>query len=151
MAYVGVLCDGKYYWGVGLDEDIIKASINALVVAVNKLPQISSNENIKDDRLVAMINYIQSNYQTVTLESMANNFHLSTPYISKYIKEKSGKTFGEHVTRVRMKKAKTLLKNGNMTVENIAGSVGYPSVEHFTRMFKKTFDMSPVQYRNLNQ
>ena len=70
------------------------------------------------------------------------------PYISKYIKDKSGKTFGEHVAHIRMKRAKTLLKNGNMTVENIADVVGYPSVEHFNRTFKKCFDRTPLQYRN---
>lgn len=148
MAYVGICCDGKFYWGAGIDEDIIKASINALVVAVNKLPQVQSEENLKDERLIDMLNYIQANYQNVTLEDMAVQFHLSTPYISKYIKDKSGKTFGEHVTQIRMKRAKTLLKNGNMTVENISYAVGYPNAEHFTRTFKKTFQMTPVQYRN---
>lgn len=147
MAYVGILCNGKYYWGAGIDEDIIKASIDALVVAVNKLPQIQNDENVKDDRLITMINYIQANYQTITLEDVANNFHLSTPYVSKYIKEKSGKTFGEHVTQIRLKRAKTLLKNGNMTVENISYTVGYPNAEHFIRVFKKVFGMTPIQYR----
>lgn len=148
IAYVGVTCEGKSYWGVGMDEDIIKASIHALTVAVNKLPMIETSENSQDERLTAMLNFIQNNYQGVTLESMAEQFHLSEPYISKYIKDKSGKTFGEHVTRIRMKRAKTLLKNGNMTVEHIADSVGYPNVEHFNRTFKKSFDMTPIQYRN---
>ena len=149
MAFVGILSNGKIYWGAGTDEDIIKASIHALVVAVNKLPQLQDDENVKDDRLITMLNYIQSNYQTVTLEDMANEFHLSTPYISKYIKDKSGKTFGEHVTQTRLKRAKTLLKNGNMTVENISYAIGYPNAEHFIRLFKKTFNMTPIQYRNL--
>ncbi|MCI7107766.1 MAG: 2-isopropylmalate synthase [Agathobacter sp.] len=148
IAYVGITCDGKNYWGVGMDEDIIRASISALIVAVNKLPQIEQNEEGQDERLTAMLNFIQNNYQEVTLESMAAQFHLSEPYISKYIKDKSGKTFGEHVAHIRMKRAKTLLKNGNMTVENIAFSVGYQNVEHFNRTFKKCFDMTPLQYRN---
>ena len=148
IAYVGITCDGKNYWGVGMDEDIIKASISALVVAVNKLPQIQQIEEGQDERLTAMLNYIQNNYQTVTLESVAEQFHLSEPYVSKYIKDKSGKTFGEHVAHIRMKRAKTLLKNGNMTVENIAYAVGYQNVEHFNRTFKKSFDMTPIQYRN---
>ena len=151
MAYVCVNCNGTSYWGAGMDEDIIKASIHALVVAVNKLPQIQNDEQAKDDRFISMLNYIQSNYQNVTLEDMAENFHLSAPYISKYIKDKSGKTFGEHVTQIRMKRAKTLLKNGNMTVENISYAVGYPNAEHFSRTFKKMFQMTPIQYRNLNQ
>lgn len=148
IAYVGITCEGKNYWGVGMDEDIIKASISALIVAVNKLPQIEQNEEGQDERLTSMLNFIQNNYQDVTLESLAEQFHLSEPYVSKYIKDKSGKTFGEHVAHIRMKRAKTLLKNGNMTVENIAYAVGYQNVEHFNRTFKKSFDMTPIQYRN---
>ncbi len=148
VAYVGVKCNGSFYWGVGMDEDIIKASINALVVAVNKLPALQENENIKDDRLLEMLNFIQAHYQTVDLDAVADQFHLSKPYISKYIKEKSGKTFGEHVTNIRMKRAKTLLKNGNMTADNIADSIGYPNVEHFIRLFKKLYGVTPMQYRH---
>lgn len=147
MAYVGITCEGRMYWGAGMDEDIIKASVHALTVAVNKLPSVQTDEKCNDDRLVAMMNFIQTNYQSVTLEDMARQFHLSEPYVSKYIKEKSGKTFGEHVAHVRMKKAKNLLKNGNMTVEDISGAVGYQNVEHFIRTFKRSFDMTPLQYR----
>ncbi len=148
IAYVGITCQGRVYWGTGIDEDIIRASIHALCVCVNKLPEIQNNESCRDERLMKMMNYIQANYQTVTLEDMAAGFHLSEPYISKYIHEKSGKTFVELVTAVRMKKARTLLRNGNMTVENVALAVGYQNVEHFNRTFKKKFDMTPVQYRN---
>lgn len=151
MAYVGISKDGKMYWGAGRDEDIIKASVHALTVAVNKTPEIDTNDGNHDDRLVAMLNFIQGNYQSVTLKDMAQQFHLSEPYISKYIKDKSGKSFGEHVTRMKMKRAKTLLKNGNMTVENIAYSVGYQNVEHFNRQFKKSFKITPMQYRKEHQ
>ena len=147
MSYVGITCDGKMYWGAGVNEDIIKASIHALTVAVNKLPQVKNDEKCEDDRLVSMLNFIQTNYQTVTLEDMAEQFHLSEPYISKYIKDRSGQTFGEHVAGIRMKRAKSLLKNGNMTAENIAASIGYPNVEHFSRTFKKKYHMTPIQYR----
>lgn len=147
MAYVGITYEEKMFWGAGMDEDIIKASIHALVVAVNKLPAIMNDDQYKDERLMSMLNFIQTNYQHITLEHMAKQFHLTEPYISKYIKDKSGKTFGEQVTKVRMKRARTLLKNGNMTVEDIAVSVGYPSVEHFNRTFKKIFKMTPVEYR----
>jgi 2-isopropylmalate synthase len=57
-------------------------------------------------------------------------------------------TFGEIVKKARMKKAKNLLKTGNMTVEKVALAVGYQNVEHFNRLFKKAYDMTPVQYRN---
>lgn len=61
MAYVGITCNNKAYWGAGMDEDIIKASIHALVVAVNKLPAFQKEDFSRDDRLVAITNYIQTN------------------------------------------------------------------------------------------
>ena len=148
MAYVGVTYQGKMYWGVGIDEDIIKASIGALVVAVNHLLDSRKVESVQDERYLEMLNYIQANYQTVTLKDMADEFHLSEPYISKYIKDKSGKTFGDLVTNAKMKKAKTLLRNSNMTVEAIAYAAGYQNVEHFDRQFKKIYQLTPLEYRN---
>jgi 2-isopropylmalate synthase len=148
MAYVGLTYQNKMYWGVGMDEDIIRASISALVVAVNKLLEVKKVESVQDERFLAMQNYIQVNYQTVTLSELAEEFHLSEPYVSKYIKEKSGKTFGDLVQNARMKKARTLLRNSSMTVENIAYAAGYQNVEHFNRQFKKKFGITPVEYRN---
>ena len=79
----------------------------------------SGEKKFQDERLTEILNYINTNYLTVTLDELEEQFHLSKPYLSKYIKEKSGKTFGELVKNVRMKKARTLLKGGNMTMWNI--------------------------------
>ena len=148
VSYVGINYHGTMYWGVGIDEDIIKSSIHALTVAVNHLVKATGDTALQDERLTEIINYINTNYLTVTLDELADQFHLSKPYLSKYIKDKSGKTFGELVKAVRMKKAITLLKGGNMTVEAIAEKVGYQNVEHFNRLFKKKYGMTPVQFRN---
>ena len=148
VAYVGIVCNGKTFWGVGIDADIIKSSMEALTVAVNKIEEIGSAEGCKDERMIEILNYIQTNYIDITLDDLAEKFYLSKPYISKYIKEKSGLTFGELVKKIRMKKAKALLKSSNMTVENIALSVGYQNVEHFNRMFKKAYHTTPMQFRN---
>ena len=148
VAYVGIVCNGKTYWGVGIDADIIKASIAALEVAVNKMDEIQNRNRSKDARLLEITNYIYANYKTVTLDDLAEKFFLSKPYLSKYIKEKSGMTFGDILKAVRMKKARAMLKSSNATVESIAESVGYQNVEHFNRIFKKMYEMTPVQYRN---
>ena len=148
VAYVGIISKGKTFWGVGIDPDIIRASIEALIVAVNKLEELGNSKSCQEARMVEIMNYIQANYIDITLEDLAEKFYLSKPYISKYIKEKSGITFGEMVKKIRMKKAKSLLKGSNMTVENIALSVGYQNVEHFNRLFKKAYNMTPIQFRN---
>ena len=146
-AYVGITCKGKEYWGVGIDEDIIKSSVAALVSAGNKLAE---NENLREgreERIVDIIKYINGHYSEVTLENLAENFNLSRPYISKYIKSRTGMNFQDVVREARMRKARTLLKESGQTVESIAADVGYESVEHFNRLFKKSYGITPVQFR----
>ena len=146
-AYVEIICQGRQFWGVGIDEDIIKSSIAALVTAANKM---AKSENIcegRDARVMEIMNFIQNHYADVTMDVLAEKFHLSKPYLSKYIKEKSGMTFQDAVKAARMKKARRMLKETNQTVESIAASVGYENVEHFNRLFKKAYDMTPVQFR----
>ena len=98
-------------------------------------------------RINAIMNYIQENYLTITLDDLSKQFFLSKPYLSKFIKDKSGMTFGENVKQIRLNKASTLLRNGNMKVEKVAEASGYQNVEHFNRLFKERFGMTPVQYR----
>ncbi len=146
--YVGITYNGQKCWGVGIDEDIIRSSIEALVIAVNQIEDVKNSKNSKDERINSIINYIQENYLTVTLDDLSSQFYLSKPYLSKYIKEKSGMTFGENVKRIRLNKASTLLRNGNMKVEKVAEAAGYQNVEHFNRLFKKKYGMTPVQFRS---
>lgn len=150
-AYVEVICDGKQFWGVGIDEDIIKSSINALASAVNKVVKSKNIKEGREERILEIMEYIQKNYADVTLDSLAEEFGLSKTYLSKYIKEKSGITFQDAVKRARMKKARTMLKETNQTVESIAAYVGYENVEHFNRLFKEAYEMTPVQFRRQYQ
>lgn len=147
VTFVGIIESGKRYWGVGFDEDIIKASIEALVSAVNQIDALHTVDE-KEQRLSDILNIIQEDYNTVTLNEIAERLSLSKPYLSKYIREKSGSTFGEIVKKIRLKKAKSLLKNTNTKVETIAEMVGYQNVEHFNRLFKKEMGMTPVKFRN---
>jgi len=145
--YVGIVKDGKMYWGVGIDEDIIKSSIAALVSAGNKLAQSENIKEGREERIVDIMNYVRNHYKSVTLDELAENFNLSKPYLSKYIKENAGITFQEAVKKARMKKARAMLKESNQTVESIATYVGYENVEHFNRLFKKSYGMTPIQFR----
>ena len=44
-----------------------------------------------------------------------------------------------------------MLKDSNMKVETVAATVGYENAEHFTRLFKKTYGMTPLQYRGTSR
>ncbi|MDO5100273.1 MAG: 2-isopropylmalate synthase [Eubacteriales bacterium] len=148
VAYVGISYEERRYWGVGIDGDIIRASLDALIVAVNKIGQVAGTTGRKkDDRINQMIRYIKEHYTKVDLGILAEEFFLSKPYISKSIKEHTGKTFGENLRIIRLERAAQMLRNGHMTVEAISRSVGYPSVEHFNRQFKRQYAMTPIEYR----
>ena len=147
VTFVGIIYENKKYWGVGFDEDIIKASIEALVSALNQPEKLKFVEE-KEERLNNILNIIQENYRDITLEILAKKTYLSKPYLSKYIKAKSGLSFGDNVRLIRLKKAKALLLGGNMKVEMISEAVGYPNVEHFIRLFKKEYGKSPAQFRS---
>lgn len=149
-AYVGIHKDGKTFWGVGVDEDIIKSSIAALVSAVNKLAVSQNVTEGREERIVDIMNYITRHYNDVNLDMLAEQFNLTKPYLSKYIRQKSGMTFQDAVKEARMCRAKALLKETNQTVESIAASVGYENVEHFNRLFKKEYGVTPLQYRASN-
>ncbi len=96
----------------------------------------------------AILNDMQNNYKTVTLKALAEKLFLSEPYLSRYIKEETGKTFKAILADIRMQHARSMLKTKGATVEQVAEKSGYPSVEHFNRQFKKMFGITPAAYRN---
>ncbi|WP_343208174.1 2-isopropylmalate synthase [Anaerolentibacter hominis] len=147
VSYVAVSWRGEVCWGVGINEDIIKSSIEALTAAINRCGALAAKEE-EDGRMEEIMNFIKSHYLSVTLQSLSDEFYLSKPYLSKYIKKSTGATFGEIVRDIRVRRACDLLKESNMNVEDIAAMVGYQNVEHFNRIFKKMYGKTPVQYRN---
>lgn len=146
-AYIGIEAMGRLYWGVGFHADIVRASIHALSVAVNHFLSELKSRPKTDERFVEIMNDIQTNYRTVTLEALAEKYFLSVPYLSRYIKERSGKTFRELLTEIRMQRARSMLKSEGITIEQVAEQAGYPSVEHFSRQFKKLYGVAPSEYR----
>lgn len=145
--FVSVASKNDVFWGVGIDEDLVKASIAALVAATNKLLEQKQITKPREERIIDICNYIQQKYKTITMVDLEKEFHLSIPYLSKYIKTQTGQTFQELVRDVRMKRVKILLKETKHTVKNIALAAGYDNVEHFNRLFKKTYGITPIQYR----
>src|SRR5699024_8425163 len=97
--------------------------------------------------------YIQANYDQydLSLEKIANEFKLSVPYLSKFIKEQSGSTFTQFVFQLRLDEVKRQLRETNNLIKEIIVSVGYQDVSNFNRVFKKMEGVTPGQYRKLNK
>ncbi len=92
--------------------------------------------------------FIEINYnKPLHLQDIARELFLSPKYLSRVLKEKTGKSFNEHKIEFRMQKAKQLLKQTNFTICEIAYKVGYQNPESFMKAFKKFTHMEPSRYR----
>ena len=95
-----------------------------------------------------MVSYIQQNFTgKILLKEFGEQFHLSEKYISRYFKEHFHITISQYVTYLRLKHAKQLLQDTDIPVTEIAMQSGYQNISYFIRSFKKTYEMSPLQYR----
>ena len=97
----------------------------------------------------AILQYIYENYETLTLEKLANHFHYSTVYLSKLITDNMGENFKNIITRLKIKKAKELLITTNLSVTEISLLSGYNKSDYFAVAFKKETGTSPSNYRKM--
>jgi AraC-like DNA-binding protein/ligand-binding sensor protein len=92
--------------------------------------------------------YIAGHYgDPVGLDEMARTIHVSTFYFCKMFKKSTGLTFTDYLGRVRVEKAKNLLLNPHLRVSEIAYTVGFQSLTHFNRVFRKLTGESPTDFR----
>lgn len=103
----------------------------------------------RDFDFTLILQYIQKNYQTVTLFSLAKAFRFSETYLSKLIRKKMNQSFTEVLRTLKMNHAVEYLSNTSMKISEIATAVGYDSADHFTRTFRKTYGVTPQVYRHL--
>jgi AraC-like DNA-binding protein/ligand-binding sensor protein len=92
--------------------------------------------------------YIAGHYgDPVGLDEMARTMHVSTFYFCKMFKKATGLTFTDYLGRVRVERAKNLLLNPHLRVSEIAYTVGFQSLTHFNRVFRKLTGESPTDFR----
>jgi AraC-like DNA-binding protein len=85
--------------------------------------------------------------EELSLTKVAKAVNTSSFYFCKLFKKATGLNFTDYVSRVRIEKAKNLLLNPNLRISEIAFEVGFQSLTHFNRVFKKIIGQSPTQYR----
>ena len=88
--------------------------------------------------------YLENNYRhPIALEDIANGLNVSTYHLSHIFSRESDFSLFEFLTRIRMKKARSLLEDGLMTVSQVAYSVGYKNSNYFSKVFHRYFGFPP--------
>lgn len=103
---------------------------------------------MSSDRLPIIIRYIRENYSTITLSSLAEHFHKSESYLSRYIKRETGHSLTYLLREFRMKQSGIMLRNSGLSVEEIMLHTGYTDISYFYKTFKKYYGMTPMAYRS---
>ncbi len=100
-------------------------------------------------RLAEILTYVNSHYrEPLTLKSLAKHFYLTSPYLSKIIKDALGKNFKDYINELRLASAVGDLSNFNYTIDYIADTNGFANARSFAHIFKKKYTILPSDYRN---
>ena len=88
-------------------------------------------------------------YDTITLEELSHRLGLSTRQTSRILFDRYGQNFIQKRTEARMAAAVTFLKEGRLSVSEIAARLGYSCPNHFHAAFKKYYHMTATEYKSL--
>ncbi|KAF1296239.1 AraC family transcriptional regulator [Enterococcus sp. JM4C] len=108
--------------------------------------ELSKTAKRKQNIVNHAVYYLENHHnQEITLEQLADILYVSPTHLSKIFKEATGVSPINYLIQVRLKHAKELLKNDQLTIRDVAQAVGYQDAYHFSKLFKKYYGVSPSQ------
>lgn len=130
-----------------------EAAVNLLHIFADHLGMVSNqimvrNANAEPQMITRAKQFIEEHHkEDLSLGTVAKAVNTSTFYFCKMFKKSTGINFTDYLSRIRIEKAKNLLLNPNLRISEIAYEVGFQSLTHFNRIFKKLAGQSPTLYR----
>lgn len=107
-----------------------------------------ANNNSETDTIKKIIDYIQLNYmRPISIAELAKSAGLSEHYFMRFFKSNLGITCVEYMNDYRLNVATHLLHETDYPIGVIAQKCGIPNVSYFNRIFKKSFNVTPKDYR----
>ncbi len=127
-------------------EELIEFANRSFMLIINHV-KVQSNIDYSNHIVKATKEYLENHYtEDITLENVAEQVNISPQYFSKLIKKTTGFNFIDWLSMLRVKKAKELLTNSNLTVKEVCFMVGYKDPNYFSRIFKKRIGITPSEY-----
>ena len=130
-----------------------KKCIDTLILPLCNMLELAyikteNNPIAATDPITDILQYIKRYHsQRITLDDICKHFGCSRSYVSHLFKKSVGKGFREYLTELRIEDAKSLLEYSNLTVTEIALSVGFGDSTYFSNVFKNKIGISPSAYR----
>lgn len=132
-------------------EEAINSYMTLIFTELLRIYNRSSNNDTEPLNKRAIISeilaFMEQNYQTITLEKVAEKFHFHPNHITRLLKNSLGKTFIQLSHQLKTKNACLLLENTDLPIEKIANHVGYTNITFFYKSFKNILGVTPAEYR----
>ncbi len=137
------------------DLNEINEAVKVMCARLDALPPEGPEEAEKDGPagnliVQAALKYMGEHYAELhlSLSDVADHVYVSQWHLSKLLNRETGESFFDILGRIRVEKAKTLLTDPARRIHEVAESVGYTDVAHFSKSFKKHAGCTPGEYRN---
>lgn len=137
-------------------EQLIKLYLEQMLInmirkgsSISRVSKLSSavKERSDEDMVKKIIGFLEANItRELSFDAVCRFSSLSKTNLKVLFKEKTDRGVMEFYNHLRIEKAKTLIREGNHTLTEIAEYLGYNSIHYFSRHFKKVTDMAPSQY-----
>jgi len=113
------------------------------------LSEKSEDDSQNVDIVSQVISFVDQNYIfDIGIGQIARQLHITPNYLSTLFHKRTGTTFMRYLTQTRMLKAKELLTDPNVKIQQVAEQVGYSSARYFSKLFTKYVGCYPSEYRN---
>lgn len=110
---------------------------------------LTKSPNAKEEFVrSALLQYISDNMQTATLQGFADTIEYSAVYTGSLVKKVTGMHFKQFLQQRRIRYAAELLLTTSLSVGEIVKLAGYENGSYFRKLFQKTYQQNPLQYRN---
>lgn len=137
-------------------EAAVQAYLAQILIQLNRYAKHQpsarrSRENQFHKHISQVVIYINKNYmQPITIDMLTEKFYISSSHLSRTFKKVTGYTIIQYLHITRIRAAKKLLRETNMSISEISEEVGCGSITHFERVFKRAAGYTPGNYRKLN-
>ena len=127
------------------EDQLLEYAVKILLITILRMQkQSNSGEKVLDRTM----GYLKEHYaQRLTLEDLASLEHISTSYLSRKFKQRTGVTVITYINRLRVEKAQQLLAASTISIDEIAYQTGFDSPKYFYRVFKSVTGESPAGFR----
>lgn len=124
-------------------KEFLKNIISSITIKVYKTRKVNLCNIVERAK-----DFISSHLnENISLKIIAQELNTNPSYLSRIFKQREGINITDYIHFERIKEAQRLLLDGNYKISTIAFTLGYGSIQHFTRVFKKVQGCSPKEYR----